>query len=74
MIRVLVAEDMRILRDMLVATLNLEDDMKVVAQVADGTGVVPAALAERPDLAVLDIDMPGITRPPHALYALSARP
>jgi two-component system, NarL family, response regulator DesR len=60
MIRILVAEDMRILRDMLVATLNLEEDFKVVAEVADGTGVVPAALAERPDLAVLDIDMPGL--------------
>ena len=60
MIRVLVAEDMRILRDMLVAMLNLEDDIKVVAQVADGRSVVPAALAERPDLAVLDIDMPEV--------------
>ncbi len=60
MIRVLVAEDMRILRDMLVSMLNLEDDIKVVAQVADGTGVVPAALAEHPDIAVLDIDMPGL--------------
>jgi len=60
MIRVLVAEDMRILRDMLVSMLNLEDDIKVVAQLADGTGVVPAALAERPDLAVLDIDMPEV--------------
>ena len=48
MIRVLVAEDMRILRDMLVSMLNLEDDIKVVAQVADGTGVVPAALADVP--------------------------
>jgi len=60
MIRILVAEDMRILRDMLVSTLNLEEDFKVVAEVADGTGVVPAALAARPDLAVLDIDMPGL--------------
>ncbi|HET9969353.1 MAG TPA: response regulator transcription factor [Streptosporangiaceae bacterium] len=60
MIRVLVAEDMRILRDMLVSMLDLEDDIKVVAQVADGAGVVPAALAERPDLAVLDIDMPEV--------------
>jgi two-component system response regulator DesR len=34
MIRVLVAEDMRILRDTLVSVLNLEDDIKVVAQVA----------------------------------------
>jgi two-component system, NarL family, response regulator DesR len=60
MIRVLVAEDMRILRDVLVSVLNLEDDIKVVAQVADGAAVVPAALAERPDIAVLDIDMPGL--------------
>ena len=60
MIRVLVAEDMRILRDTLVSVLNLEDDIKVVAQVAAGTDIVPAALAERPDLAVLDIDLPGL--------------
>jgi CheY-like chemotaxis protein len=51
---------MRILRDTLVSVLNLEDDIKVVAQVAAGTDIVPAALAERPDLAVLDIDLPGL--------------
>ena len=60
MIRVLVAEDMRILRETLVSVLNLEDDIKVVAQVAADPDIVPAALAERPDLAVLDIDLPGI--------------
>ena len=60
MIRVLVAEDMRILRDTLVSVLNLEDDINVVAQVAAGTDIVAAALAERPDLAVLDIDLPGL--------------
>ncbi len=60
MIRVLVAEDMRILRDTLVSVLNLEDGIKVVAQVAAGTDIVSAALAERPDLAVLDIDLPGL--------------
>jgi two-component system, NarL family, response regulator DesR len=60
MIRVLLAEDMRILRDTLVSVLNLEDDIKVVAQVAAGADIVPAALAERPGLAVLDIDLPGI--------------
>ncbi len=62
MIRVLVAEDMRILRDTLVSVLNLEDDIKMVAQVAAGADIVPAALAERPDLAVLDIDLPGLDR------------
>jgi len=60
MIRVLVVEDMRILRDVLVSVLNLEDDIRVVSQVANGTAVLPAALVERPDLAVLDIDMPGL--------------
>jgi two-component system, NarL family, response regulator DesR len=60
MIRVLVAEDMRILRDTLVSVLNLEEDIEVVAQVATGEDIVPAAVAERPDLALLDIDMPGI--------------
>ncbi len=59
MIRVLVAEDMRILRDTLVAVLNLEDDIDVVAQVADGQAIVPAVVADRPDVAVVDIDLPG---------------
>ena len=58
-IRVLVAEDMRILRDTLVAVLNLEDDIDVVAQVADGEAIVPAVVADRPDVAVVDIDLPG---------------
>jgi two-component system response regulator DesR len=58
-IRVLVAEDMRILRDTLVAVLNLEDDIDVVAEVASGDQIVPRAVAERPDVAVLDIDLPG---------------
>jgi two-component system response regulator DesR len=60
MIRVLVAEDMRILRDTLVSVLNLEDDIDVVAAVATGAAVIDAALEHRPDLAMLDIDMPGV--------------
>ena len=60
MIRVLVAEDMRILRDTLVSVLNLEEDIEVVAQVAAGEDIVPAAVAEHPDLAVVDIDLPGV--------------
>jgi two-component system, NarL family, response regulator DesR len=58
-IRVLLAEDMRILRDTLAAVLGLEADIEVVAQVADGNAIVPAALARRPDVAVVDIDLPG---------------
>ena len=59
MIRVLVAEDIRILRDTLAAVLTMEDDIDVVAQVADGDGIIPAALARRPDVALVDIDLPG---------------
>jgi two-component system, NarL family, response regulator DesR len=58
-IRVLLAEDMRILADTLAAVLGLESDIEVVAQVADGDAIVPATLAYRPDVAVLDIDLPG---------------
>ena len=58
-IRVLVAEDTRILRETLVMLFSLEDGIEVVAQVAAGTGVVPAALEHRPDVALLDIGMPG---------------
>jgi two-component system, NarL family, response regulator DesR len=58
-IRVLVAEDMRILRETLVAVLSLEDGIEVVAEVSDGEAVVPAAVAARPDVAVVDIALPG---------------
>jgi two-component system response regulator DesR len=57
-IRVLVAEDMRILRDTLVAMLDLEDDLEVVAQVASGDRILPEALRHHPDVAVVDIDLP----------------
>jgi two-component system response regulator DesR len=60
MIRVLVAEDMRILRDTLVALLELEDDLAVVADLSSGDEIVPAAVRHQPDVAVIDIDLPGI--------------
>jgi two-component system, NarL family, response regulator DesR len=58
-IKVLLAEDMRILRDSLVALLELEDDLEVVAALVTGEEIVPAALEHRPDVALLDIDLPG---------------
>lgn len=58
MVRILVAEDMRILRDALTAVLNLAHDLEVVAEVATGDRIVPAALEHRPDVAVVDIDLP----------------
>lgn len=59
MIRILLAEDMHLIRGALAALLALEPDMEVVAEVARGDAVVPAALAHRPTVAVVDIEMPG---------------
>jgi two-component system response regulator DesR len=58
--RVLIAEDVPILRDTLVALLELEDDLEVVAELASGDRIVPAALERHPHVALLDIDLPGI--------------
>lgn len=60
MIKVLIAEDMHILRDSLVALLELEDDLEVVAALVTGEDIVPAALRHNPDVALLDIDLPGV--------------
>jgi two-component system, NarL family, response regulator DesR len=59
MIRVLLAEDQAMVRGALSALLNREQDIEVVAEVARGDEVVAAALATRPDVALLDIEMPG---------------
>jgi two-component system response regulator DesR len=61
MIRVLIAEDQGMIRGALASLLGLEPDFEVVAQVARGDEVVDAALATRPDVALLDIEMPGAT-------------
>jgi two-component system response regulator DesR len=60
MIRVLVAEDQAMVRGALSALLGLEGDITVVAEVARGDEVVSTALATKPDVALLDIEMPGI--------------
>ena len=60
MIRVLVAEDMHLIRGALVALIGLEDDMEVVAELDRGDLIEPTALRVRPDVAVLDIDLPGL--------------
>ncbi|HZB18610.1 MAG TPA: response regulator transcription factor [Blastococcus sp.] len=59
MIRVLIAEDQTLVRGALRALLELEDDLEVVAEVGRGDAVVGAALEHRPDVALLDIEMPG---------------
>lgn len=60
MIRLLLAEDQELIRRALVVMLALEDDFEVVAAVGRGDEVVAAARAHRPDVALLDIEMPGI--------------
>ena len=59
MIRVLLAEDQAMVRGALSALLSLEKDIEVIAEVARGDEVVPAALSAHPDVALLDIEMPG---------------
>ncbi len=59
MIRVLLAEDQAMVRGALAALLRLEEDIEVVAEVARGDEVLPAALKTQPDVALLDIEMPG---------------
>lgn len=59
MIRVLLAEDQGMVRGALAALLTLEGDFEIVAEVDNGTAAVEQALAIRPDVALLDIEMPG---------------
>ncbi|MEU3777085.1 response regulator transcription factor [Streptomyces sp. NPDC032472] len=59
MIRVLLAEDQGMMRGALALLLGLEEDIEVVAQVGAGDRIVPAALDARPDVALLDIELPG---------------
>jgi two-component system, NarL family, response regulator DesR len=58
-IRVLIAEDQTMVRGALRALLELEEDIDVVAEVGRGDQVVDAAREHRPDVALLDIEMPG---------------
>jgi two-component system response regulator DesR len=60
MIRVLLAEDQAMVRGALGALLALQPDITIVGEVARGDEVVSAALAARPDVALLDIEMPGL--------------
>jgi len=59
MIRVLLAEDQAMVREALAALLRLEGDIEIVAEAARGDEVLPAALKTQPDVALLDIEMPG---------------
>ncbi|KUN39067.1 response regulator [Streptomyces longwoodensis] len=58
-IRVLLAEDQGMMRGALALLLGMEPDIEVVAQVGAGDAIVDAALVHRPDVALLDIELPG---------------
>jgi two-component system response regulator DesR len=60
-VRVLLADDQSMVREALATLLGLEDDIEVVAQVARGDEVVDAVCEHRPDVALLDIEMPGMS-------------
>ena len=58
-IRVMIAEDQTMVRGALAALLSLEEDMEIVAEASRGDEVIPTALDALPDVALLDIEMPG---------------
>jgi two-component system response regulator DesR len=59
-IRILLAEDMNMVRGALVALLNLQSDLEVVCELERGDQILDAALQVKPDIAVIDIDLPGL--------------
>jgi two-component system response regulator DesR len=59
-IRVMLAEDQGMIRGALVSLLGLEPDIEVVGEAANGEEAVAVAVAARPDIALLDIEMPGM--------------
>ena len=60
MITLLIADDQALVRGALAALLNLEKDLQVVAEVGSGTEIVAAALKAHVDVALIDIEMPGM--------------
>mgnify|MGYP001315081338 FL=1 len=60
MIRIVIAEDQQMLLSALASLLQLEDDIEVVAQVPDGGKALEAIRTLRPDICLLDIEMPGL--------------
>ena len=59
-IRLLLADDQAMVRGALATLLGLEPDMEVVAEVGSGDAVVAAARASKPDVALIDVEMPGL--------------
>jgi two-component system, NarL family, response regulator DesR len=60
MTRILVADDEHLIRDAIAGLLDLQDDFEVVGQAASGTEAIATALRLRPDVALLDLQMPDL--------------
>jgi two-component system response regulator DesR len=60
MIKLLLADDQALVRGAMAALLDMEADLKVVAEVGRGDEVVGAAVAQDVDVALLDVEMPGM--------------
>ncbi|MFY0408342.1 response regulator transcription factor [Solicola sp. PLA-1-18] len=73
-IRVLLADDQGLVRGALAALLDLEPDISVVAEVGRGDEVVTAATSSEPDVALLDVEMPGLDGVAATRELLAARP
>jgi two-component system, NarL family, response regulator DesR len=82
LIKILIAEHLPLVRRGLLATLGAEPDLRVVAEVGRAEDVTQAARSSRPDVAVVDFDLPGLPvaaelaelAPPCGTLVLSARP
>ena len=64
MIRVLLADDENLIRTALASLLAIQEDLEVVAQAASGDEALAMARRHRPDVAVLDLQMPAWTGSP----------
>lgn len=60
MIRLVIADDEQLIRGALAALLALEPDIDVVGEAQDGASAVSITLTHRPDIALLDLEMPGL--------------
>lgn len=58
MIRLVVADDVPVFREMVVCALELEDDLEVVGQASNGADAVEACRQHQPDVIILDVEMP----------------
>ncbi|MBU2665537.1 response regulator transcription factor [Actinoplanes bogorensis] len=74
MIKLLLADDQALVRGAMAALLDMEPDLKVVAEVGRGDEVVAAARASEPDVALLDVEMPGLDGVAAARALLAVQP